>query len=78
MVVVHSTPQWEELLDDLDLIRERVLMIERLAASASTTNYVPNETTPRPRDRPVKHENPLAREGSRIAGAGFEPATFGL
>ena len=28
--------------------------------------------------RPVKHESRLARGGFRIAGAGFEPATFGL
>ena len=27
---------------------------------------------------PKKHESPLARGGFRIAGAGFEPATFGL
>ncbi len=31
-----------------------------------------------PPNRPLKHENPLARGGFRIAGAGFEPATFGL
>ena len=29
----HTTQQWEELLDDLDLIRELVLMIERIAES---------------------------------------------
>jgi hypothetical protein len=34
----HTTEQWEELLDDLDLIRELVLMIERLADSEPTTN----------------------------------------
>jgi hypothetical protein len=28
--------------------------------------------------RRVKHEGRLARGGFRIAGAGFEPATFGL
>jgi hypothetical protein len=31
-----------------------------------------------PADRPVKHESRLARGGFGIAGAGFEPATFGL
>jgi hypothetical protein len=39
----HTTQQWEELLEDLDLIRELVVMIERLAEAApagsvSTTN----------------------------------------
>lgn len=34
----HTTEQWEELLDDLDLIREFVLMIERLANSEPATN----------------------------------------
>jgi hypothetical protein len=34
----HTTEQWEELLDDLDLIRELVRMIERLAESEPTTN----------------------------------------
>lgn len=39
----HTTEQWEELLDDLDPIRELVVMIERLAegapaSSVSTTN----------------------------------------
>jgi hypothetical protein len=34
----HTTEQWEELLHDLDLIRELVMMIERLAESESTTN----------------------------------------
>jgi hypothetical protein len=34
----HTTEQWEELLDDLDLIRELVLMIERIAESVSTDN----------------------------------------
>jgi hypothetical protein len=34
----HTTEQWEELLDDLDLIRELVRMIERLTASASAQN----------------------------------------
>ena len=29
-------------------------------------------------NRALKHESPLARGGFRIAGAGFEPATFGL
>jgi len=42
----HTTERWEELLDDLDPIRELVVMIERLAVaasadSASTTSYVP-------------------------------------
>jgi hypothetical protein len=27
----HTAEQWEELLEDLDLIREPVVMIERLA-----------------------------------------------
>ncbi|MDX6682413.1 MAG: hypothetical protein QOG94_2452 [Solirubrobacteraceae bacterium] len=31
-----------------------------------------------PPNPPLKHESPLARGGFRIAGAGFEPATFGL
>jgi hypothetical protein len=30
----HTTEQWEALLDDLDLIRELVVMIERLAEAA--------------------------------------------
>lgn len=34
----HTTEQWEELLDDLDLIRELVLMIERLSSSATAEN----------------------------------------
>ena len=34
-------------------------------------------TGPNRTDR-LKHESPLARGGFRIAGAGFEPATFGL
>jgi hypothetical protein len=34
----HTTEQWEALLDDLDLIRELVLMIERIADSASAEN----------------------------------------
>jgi hypothetical protein len=38
----HTTEQWEELLDDLDVIRGRVVMIEgprrRLAGSDSPGN----------------------------------------
>jgi hypothetical protein len=34
----HTTEQWEALLDDLDLIRELVLMIERIADSVSAEN----------------------------------------
>jgi hypothetical protein len=35
----HTTEQWEELLDDLDLIRQLVVLIERLSAgSVPTTN----------------------------------------
>jgi hypothetical protein len=34
----HTTQQWEELLDDLDLIRELVLMIERIAEGVSAEN----------------------------------------
>ena len=34
----HTTQQWEELLDDLDLIRELVRMIERIADSVSAEN----------------------------------------
>ncbi len=34
----HTTQQWEELLDDLDLIRELVRMIERIAGSVSAEN----------------------------------------
>lgn len=34
----HTTEQWEELLDDLDRIRELVLMIERIADSVSAEN----------------------------------------
>jgi hypothetical protein len=39
------------------------------------TRLVPSDSR---RFRPVKHESRLARGGFRIAGAGFEPATFGL
>lgn len=34
----HTTEQWEELLDDLDLIRDLVRMIERIAESVSAEN----------------------------------------
>ena len=33
---------------------------------------------PAPPRTALKHESRLARGGFRIAGAGFEPATFGL
>ena len=39
--------------------------------------YPIGTTGPNRTDR-LKHESPLARGGFRIAGAGFEPATFGL
>jgi hypothetical protein len=35
----HTTQQWEELLDDLDLIRELVVMIERLSAGSASTDH---------------------------------------
>lgn len=28
----HSTEEWEQLLEDLDVIRELVVLVERLAA----------------------------------------------
>jgi hypothetical protein len=34
----HTTEQFQELLDDLDLIRELVRMVERLTSSASAQN----------------------------------------
>lgn len=34
----HTTEQFQELLDDLDLIRELVLMIDRLADGEPATN----------------------------------------
>jgi hypothetical protein len=34
----HTTQQWEELLEDLDLIRELVVMIEALSASSVSTD----------------------------------------
>jgi hypothetical protein len=37
----HTTQQWEELLEDLDLIRELVVMIERLAEAPATSSVSP-------------------------------------
>jgi hypothetical protein len=34
----HTTEQWEALLDDLDLIRQLVRMVERLSNSATAEN----------------------------------------
>jgi hypothetical protein len=34
----HTTEQWEALLDDLDLIRDLVTMVERLTSSATAEN----------------------------------------
>ena len=34
----HTTEQWEALLDDLDLIRELIRMIEQIAESVSAEN----------------------------------------
>jgi hypothetical protein len=34
----HTSQQWEELLDDLDLIRQLVVMIERLSAGSVSTD----------------------------------------
>ena len=48
-------------------------------AQRPPTKLVSNLVSSVPRrPRPVKHESRLARGGFRIAGAGFEPATFGL
>jgi hypothetical protein len=34
----HTTKQWQALLDDLDLIRDLVRMVERLSTSTSAEN----------------------------------------
>ena len=48
---------------------------------AASTEGTASTVVQQPRGEPpnrLKHESPLARGGFRIAGAGFEPATFGL
>lgn len=57
--------------------RRRAAMSDR-TGHKSAQHPGPAAHTPNRRTRPLKHESPLARGGFRIAGAGFEPATFGL